>query len=357
MATSRLQIAQDWQRNRPARTGITGGAPVAYGIPGRPPGSGPLAPSSPAPSAPGAPGGAPVAPSSADPFGDYLRNNPGARDNWAYLEAILNDYGLGSLSGFVKENIIEGRSEVELEQRIRETTEYKTRFRAIEDRKKAGLPPVSADYIVNWEREATAVLRRMGFPEGFYDSPDDFADFIVRDWSVKELADEATFAETVAAQTMRDPANADLVAEMTSQYGMDVTKGAIMAWSIDSEKALPVLQRQKASVRLGAAARRAGYGGLTAQEGERLADLGISEDQAAEGYSELVRDRELFTPLNGGEDMISREEQSKATFGGNRFAQERIEKRRARRQAEFASGGGGFTAERSGVVGLGSARR
>lgn len=340
----KLEIANRPQAPRTAPAAGTVTTPIQPG------GIGPLTPPASIPPLPGTVGAIPTSPPSTDPFGDYLRDNPRARDSWAYVQAILDDYGLGSLSGFVRDNIIEGRSEIEVMQRLRETTEYKTRFRAIEERKKAGLAPISESEVVAYERQARQLMRSAGLPEGFYDDVNDFVDFLTADISVSELGTRVNDGYVAVSQ-----APPEVREYLEREEGL--TPGDMVAYFLDEQKALPVLERKVAAARLGGTASRSGYGNLNRTEAESIAAMGVTDTQAAEGFGSLVRDRELFTPLGQNEDMISREEQQSATFRGNRFAQERIERRRRERQATFSGGGGGYTTERGGIAGLGSSRR
>lgn len=88
-----------------------------------------------------------------------------------------------------------------------------------------------------------------------------------------------------------------------------------------------------------------------------MADLGISAQQAQQGFGSLVQGAQLFQSLPGmtSEGTIGRETQLAAAFGGDALAQQEIERRRRERQAAF-EGGGSFAASQQGVTGLGAPR-
>lgn len=292
-----------------------------------------------------APGPAPLNP--ADPFGDYLSRNPSARDAWAYLQAILDDYGLGELAGFVKENLIEGRSDVEIQQRLREQPVYKKRFAAIEARKQAGLPPMSETEVVEWERAVTQIYRRADIPQGLFDSPDDFVEMLKNDWSVAEV-------ENVVNEGFVDAQNSDPLVrqEIERLFG----PGTLTAFFIDPDRTQAKVMAEYQAAKLGAQARFTGYGQLTRTEAETLAGLGITEEQARTGFGTLTQNSELFDTLPGQQGSnIDRQAQLDAAFRGDVNAQQRIE-RVGKERANVFDERGGFATSQSGFSGLGRAR-
>jgi len=102
------------------------------------------------------------------------------------------------------------------------------------------------------------------------------------------------------------------------------------------------------------AAVRTGFGDLNKAEAEGIASLGVSEEGFVQGFGALVEATPLFTAIDQGEDVITREEQIGAAFSGNAAARARVETRRRRRQAQFEGGGSAVTTAR-GFSGLGSA--
>jgi hypothetical protein len=126
---------------------------------------------------------------------------------------------------------------------------------------------------------------------------------------------------------------------------------------LTGEERLPeALSRMVAAGQMSFAARRAGYddGGLERAEAERLAALGISKDQATEGFGNLATQRELWGPLPGmenSEDTIGRDTQLDAEFGGNAYARERRRRQARQRTAAFQRSGGLY-ASNEGVTAL-----
>lgn len=255
--------------------------------------------------------------------------------------------------GVLKQNL----SPDEVLLQLRERPAYKIRFAANEERRKRGLPMLSEGEIIAYERTARQLMRETGLPPGFYDSPDDFVGFIGRDVSVKELQDRVDTYRSVADSIAADPENQGVLAELHRIYGITPDSGAFLAYAIDPDRALTTLQRQVAAAGTSTAARRSGYGALNQAEAERVAALGVTQDQAVAGFGELVGDRELFGALPGEErttGAIGRDEQLNAIFARDAIARQRIMRRSAERAAAFG-GGGSYGLSQQGVAGLGRA--
>jgi hypothetical protein len=78
-----------------------------------------------------------------------------------------------------------------------------------------------------------------------------------------------------------DPA----IAEQLGAMGM--SQGDLIAYYMDPSRAEPLLQQKYQTTLIGAAARRAGVTPDTAFA-THLADLGINEQQAAQGYGQIA---------------------------------------------------------------------
>lgn len=272
------------------------------------------------------------------------------QDAFAIVRGLLDQYGLGSLSDWAWNLILTGASPVQVEVELRQRPEYRARFPGIAEREKAGLPPISAAEYVAYENSAVSLFRSAGLPSGFYDEPSDIGRFIGRNVSLAELSARVQEGLVAAQQAPREVRD-----ELSRLFG--VGEGTLAAFFLDPDKALPAIRRQFAASQIGGASRRAGFGLLAGGEAERLAELGVSEAQAQEGFGQLAGAQELFRPLpgqEGAEGIIGREQQLGAAFGGDTAAQEAIRRRGRRRRAEF-EGGGSFAAGQRGVIGLGEA--
>jgi hypothetical protein len=270
----------------------------------------------------------------------------GQEDAFAYLKSVLDGYGLGGLGNWAWEQLKGGLTTERISQNLRETPEYKQRFKGLEARRAAGLPAISEGEYIGYETSVRQLMRTAGLPADFYDSPEDFAGFIGKDVSVAEMQSRINEGYLAASQ-----APAEVRQQLRDLY--NIGEGQLAAFFMDPDRALPLIERQFASAQISGAAQRTQYGALGQSEAERLAALGVSEQQAAQGFGALAESSQLFTGLPGEDAAaIDRQTQQAAVFGGDAAAKQAIEKRRAERIAQ-GSGARSFGVGQGGVVGLG----
>lgn len=283
-----------------------------------------------------------------DAAGQYFATHPDSGDAWAQLSAILQDRGLGSLSNFIENGIIQGWDAAQAEQHIRETPEWQTRFAAIIQRQKLGLPAISEDDVVNTERQYAQIMQSAGLPAGFYDQPSDFTDLLVKDISPTEVQNRVVQGYQAAMNAPPETKNA-----LKSMYGLN--DGDLAAYFLDPSKTEELLTKQVTSAQIAGAAQRTGFGGIDKTQAEGLNALGVTNDQATQGFSDLASKAQLMQTLPGeGGDNIGSDQQLAAEFGQNAAAQRAIKDRGAQRVAAF-SGNGTFASNKEGFAGVGKA--
>jgi hypothetical protein len=261
------------------------------------------------------------------------------------INTTLNAYGLGSLGRFVN-NIVFGENVVNADiilGRIRQTTEYKTRFAANETRRSRGLNVLSESEYVAMERVYQQYLRASGLPPEMYDQNTDVQQFIANDVSVAELATRINQGYEAVRY-----ANPQVVQEMRRLYG--VTEGQLAAYFLDPNRATPVLIRQAESARVASEATLQAGINLGVTKAEELVTAGINQEAARQGFQAIKAAEELFQTLPF-EQEITTEEQISGTFGTSVAAQQRIRQRQRQRQAVFEQGGG-FAGQGSTYTGL-----
>lgn len=267
------------------------------------------------------------------------------RDAFLALETVFKQYGLGSLAGKIYDYVKNGYSSDTISILLQDTKEYKQRFAANEARVKAGLPVLSpADYI-NTENSYRQLLRQSGLPEGFYDSNDDFTEWLSKDVSPTEIqsrVDLATQATALANPYYKQALN---------QIG--VGDGEMAAYFLDADRALPILQKNAATAQIGAAALQQG---LTFDKtyAEQLATSGVTADQAQQGYSQVAN--ELSTMKNLGNiygTQWTQQQSEQSVFGTNAAATAQKANLLNRERGAFGSATGGA---RSGLTQSGGAK-
>lgn len=268
------------------------------------------------------------------------------------IKSQLERYGLGSLTdrawGLLSNETIDANAGIDvIGDALRDTPEFQTRFAGNAARLKAGLPELSVTEYIGLERGYEAAMRGSGLPAGFYDSPEDFSNFISSNTSVAEVQSRVNDGYKAVANS-----NPQVIAQMKELYG--VGDGEIAAYFLDPEKATPLLVRQARAAQISAEGRRQAGIQLSAADAEALAREDVTAAEAQTAFGEINKQQELYNPLQG-EQGISQQEAIGAALGTDQAAKQRVETRKRQRQAAFA-GGGSFSATQTGVAGLGQAQ-
>lgn len=265
------------------------------------------------------------------------------------LEGVLSQYQLQALAPKVWEllgrgSITQDTSPDTIGFLLQDTEEYKKRFPGNVQLAAAGKATYSVSQYIDMEDAYKAAMQGAGIPQGFYDSPDDFGQFIAGGTSPAEVKRRVDQGYAAVKQ-----ANPEVIRQMKELYG--VGEGELAAYFLDPVRGEEVIVRQAEAAKLGARAAQAGVG-VGAQQLEELAATGITEQQAQAGFAKISQEQGLYQPmLLGEEGQISQAEQIGATFGTNEAARQRIETRRRQRQAAFEQGGS-FATSQTGIAGL-----
>ena len=236
---------------------------------------------------------------------------------------------------------------------MRDTEQFRTRFKANAARAKAGLPELDPATYIGLEQQYAATLRANRLPVGFYDQPDDFNALIEGDVSPQEL--QSRISEGFVKVRDADP---QVRAEMQRLYGVGSDE-QLAAYFLDPQKGLQALEREARAAEIAARGREQGRLQLTQAQAEDLARRGITGEDAQRQFMQRGLLEGLYQPMTG-EEALTGEQEIGAIFGFDPEAQRRLEQRRAQRVAEFA-GGGAFartTGATSGTVetGVGTAQ-
>ena len=280
-----------------------------------------------------------------EPVGGELTSEQ--RSAKANLDNFLSNYGLQSLGDYVWQEYLNNIPVEQIMLDIRGRPEYKARFPYLEAIAKKGHAMSEAEAVA-YEKQVQGFARAVGMPEEMFDQPGDFTPLIENELSVQEVAqriqDWVNFADSAPAANKL---------ELNRLYGVGL--GGIAAYFMDPDKALPLLEKQANAALTSVSSINSGYGELAQSEAEYVGGLGFQPGQTREGFGNLVKQAELFNPLEGGEATIDRQQQLAAMFGGNAAAQTAIEKQASRRGAYFQQGGG-FSANKEGIAGVGESR-
>lgn len=249
----------------------------------------------------------------------------------------LRAYGLEGLTEFVRsmvfdedildQNILVGK--------IRETEQYKERFKGNAARRAAGLNALSEGEYLALENQYRSLFRNSGLPTDFFTDKDTTDMLISNDVSIAEVAERVNQGYEAVANA--DP---EVISEMRRLYGID--DGGLAAYFLDPEKTTPLLIRQARSAEISGQAAQEGYR-LDVATAEQLARQGVSGEQAQAGFQAMTQLGEVFQTTaeeaQAGERGFGQQEQIGAVFGTSAAAQQRLRQRARRRQAQFEAGG------------------
>ena len=220
---------------------------------------------------------------------------------WDILQATLAAYQftgtqLTQLVAWAKQEVISGNDPALIALQLQQQPAFIQRFPAIEARLKAGLPPISAaEYLAN-ERTYSQLERAAGIPPNFasYDQ------LIAADVSPTEFADRINKGYLAVAQA--DPT---VVKAFQDYYG--VTAGQLAAHFLDPTKSAPLLEQQAVAAQIGGASAQSAFKATTAlpegisqAQALRLAQMGVTQPVAQQGFQTLSAEQQLYSPLPGG---------------------------------------------------------
>jgi hypothetical protein len=249
------------------------------------------------------------------------------------LSEMLSNYGLGSLSGTLRDIILSGITDQnEISLQLQSTNEWKTRFAGNELLRQAGLPVLGVAEYLSVESSYAQVMKNYGLPQGFYDDPADFAKFIGNNVSPNEIQQRAQMYSDLAKR--EDPAIKQQL------QAMGLSDGDLIAYYMDPSRAQPLLAQKYQTTLIGAAARRAGLNPDTAYA-THLADLGVSEQQAIQGYGQVAAELNPTQRLGDiYQDSINQTDLESEVFDGNGKVTAKKKRLASQERAAFSGGAG-----------------
>jgi len=267
------------------------------------------------------------------------------RDVSAEIGLVLARYGLESLSSWAVDQIQNYNvTSAELIIKLYERQEFKSRFPALDALRAAGMPPITPEEYMQYERTAQGMMRASGLPEGFYDQLSDFTDLIGRGVSTAELG-----ARLQQGYQRVLTAPVEVRARYAQLFGAN-GDSALAAQFLDPDKALPILEQQVSTAEI------AGFGdifgiGIGQATASRLASMGYDGRTASPGFQQVNQQRALFDEsITESDDMRAEVEGVDAAFGLNQDTADSIDRRRLQRIGSL-SGGGGLAIDQTGIAG------
>jgi hypothetical protein len=238
------------------------------------------------------------------------------RLNWKeLLKTTLTNWGLPTLVPVVQGYIDQGYTSDTASLMIQNEPIYKERFSGNEARLKAGLAPLDPQTYLGLENSYRSILRNAGVPQGFYDTADDFSTFIANDVAPAELKQRTDIAELSL-----NGADSFYTNSLQQMYG--ITKGDMLAYVLDPQRALPFINRQVQAAQFGAEAARQGLQATTPMA-ETYAGLGVTQQQARQGFEQVAQilpEAQRLSQISTGAQPVGFEEVTSAVLGGESSA-------------------------------------
>jgi len=276
-------------------------------------------------------------------------------DATAIINQELASWGFGQDAEVWAQTMIQSNDSIDqVLWSLRQQPFYKTSiFGQVADaRSKAGLPAMTEAQILSYQDYATGVAQQAGLPPGFINTPE-LVTLMGNDVSTTEL--DARITQGYTAFLKSDPATQ---AEFQQYAGLGVGPGAAAAYFLDPKRALPLIQQQFAAAQMGGAAINTGYGTITQQQAQLMAQLGTTQTQAETGFTDLAKKAQLMNALPGiDEQNITEAQQLGAEFQGNAQDQQLISQRTSQREAVFEGNYHFAETQNRGITGLGSVQR
>lgn len=219
---------------------------------------------------------------------DYLQGLTGdQRDIAVAVTNLFRMYGLESLAPKIISFVQAGMSAETISIELTQTPEYKQRFSANDARIKAGLPALSAAEYLATERAYRQVMQAAGLPVGFYDTSSDFTAWLANDVSPTEVK-----ARVDAASEAINSAPAETLDYLKRWYGV----GDLVAFALDSKRALPLIEQRISAAEAAATAGTQGVS-LGQDLAEQIGRQGFSLAQLRSGFSTVGTDASALGKL------------------------------------------------------------
>lgn len=264
------------------------------------------------------------------------------------IKAKLAEYGLEGLADLAHNLLLDGASPDSVVLQLRDTPEFAARFPGMQIRSDNNMSALAPDQYIALERFYKQVMMAAGMPEGFYDSVDDFAEFIGNDVDEDEFKDRVTMA-AVAVQNI-DPY---LKGQLRDLYGIGVeNEGELIAYYLDPQRGTDIIEQrlQLEAAGLSSASMGALGSGFNQKTSEQLADRNIQKREIADRF----RGQRAITQQLVGEDEFTASEFAAAEFGLDSDATADLARlRELRAQRGVRQSGALLT--RAGATGLGTA--
>jgi hypothetical protein len=268
----------------------------------------------------------------------------------SFIQSYLDQFGLSALGQWAWDQLNAGVPQEQLLLQIPQQQAFKDRFPAYEELQKRG-QAMSPAQIVQFEHTIAALNSQYGIPQGAWSDRQGITALLLGDVSPTEYEKRL---QMYSADAYNAPPEAR--AAMRDYYGVQ-GQGNLAAYYADPKNAEPELERQFNAAMIGGQSQISGFGPLSRAQAENLADLGVNQSAARQGFTSLASLGDVVNTQREGEQSLTQDQLLAAQFGGDAAVQQQIRDRQARRLAEFQAGGQYAQGQGGGFAGIGVAGR
>ena len=237
---------------------------------------------------------------------------------------------------------------------IRASAAYKTVFPAMAKLNAMGEGITEGQYLAKVQADKE-ILKQFNVPSGIFDTPDYLGSLMLNHVNTVDLTNRLQAAQDSVLSL--DPS---ILKYGKDSYGLDT--GNLIAWALDPTKATPIIVQQAKAMQIGGAALQSGFAGgmgtngeLLASQAEALANQGVTQAQALQGFTQLGQMCQYGQMLPGDvSGALTGQQMVNAEFNANANDVMALNKVKATRVNEF-NAGGALAANAGGVGGIGAA--
>ena len=270
------------------------------------------------------------------------------RTAFQIISDTLEQYGLSNLGPKAWQMMLDGTPPDSVLFDLRQTEEYKERFKGLEMRRLNGLGPMSEAEYIGYEDNTRQLMLSAGIPRAFMED-DDIAEFIANDVSQAELSQRVAMASAAVANV--DP---ELKNQLREFYGVGVEdEGELVAYFLDPERGVTAIEQrlQLESAGLSTAAIQATGQGLNVGLAKKLASQNVQQREV----TARLNPQAGLTQATLSDKGATTSEVAASSFGLDPDSTAQIKRLRQRRQATAQRQTGGLITN-VGASGLGSAQ-
>ena len=270
------------------------------------------------------------------------------RTAFQIISDTLEQYGLSSLGPKAWQMMLDGTPPDSVLFDLRQTGEYKERFKGLEMRRLNGYSPMNEAQYINYEKNTRQLMLEAGIPRAFMED-DDIAEFIANDVSPNELGNRVAMAAAAVSNV-----NPELKNQLRELYGIGAAgEGELIGYFLDPERGVNAIEQrlQLESAGLSAASVQATGQGIKANVAKQLAGQNVQQRE----ITARLAPQAGLTQATFSDQGVASSELAAAEFGLDPESAAQIRRLRQRRQVGAMQKVGGLMTN-VGASGLGSAQ-